>query len=393
MSMTAWPSRWSANIKPFLTADITSQPASMALSVTVASLRNVRMIPAQCCVVEMEDVLLDVLDAHLITPVCNRGATWQSRLAFRYDPGKIYSRGSSDRHCGDLLILSALTMSDVVQMVIQLGRSIRDYDHVWAIVFDAGLSDKRKAKSTWQKKFSTHHAAVDCIDRILTPVTFGIASLSQLYGIPTDHFPLAADVVKYGNNRPKRLIDVTGYGRLKQEHSVLLSQSYNHPESARMYFHTDHMNFTTVTDHYIHRRYFWKVLTNSKISLCYSHKSANPASRFRHDFVGQRWFESLAGGCAIVGYKPDCTEAEKMFGWEDALIELPAETPEIVPFLESLLNDEQRMQVIYERNYYHALVSHDWIYRIENLLSSAQLPLPPKLAERKYRLSKSASAI
>ena len=359
---------------------------------TVASIRNFNRNPAQCCVVEMEDVLVETLAAPLLTPSDHSVRSWQNRLAFRLNPLSYVSLSSSAPEPGGTLILASLTISDTVRLILALGDAIQRYEKVIAFAFDAGLSDKRYAKSGWQKRTSANYNAIKRLDLLLTPVAQGAAALAAHYDVPVEVMPLAADVLKFGSGGGQRTIDVIGYGRQQREHSDLLSATFNQPGSARTYYHTDHATAGAVIDFYSHRRFFWKMLSSSKLSLAYSHLSVNPANRFKFAFVGQRWFESIAAGCLVVGSKPECPETDQLFAWEDALIELPMETPKVLPFIEALLADTGRLQAAHQRNHHHALLQHDWAYRIAAMLERLQLPRPAGLTDRLTLLTERAAA-
>lgn len=348
----------------------------------VASLRNIRKIPAQCCLVEFEDVIADTLNATVISPIQSERQARRNKMVSRINPKCYISPPPSSPTPHRVLILVALTMSDAIKLILSMLNSIDEYEMVCAYVFDAGLRNARDNRFKWKKNLSLSYNAVRKIHHLFTPVTGSVGALSEYFDIPVHALPLAADAIKHGSGKICRPIDVTGYGRQNTTHGNLLSLAFNSPDSPRIFYHTDHITATSVTDFYSHRRFFWKILTNSKISLAYNHLDTNPDGRFKFSFLGQRWFESLAAGCLIVGRKPECPEADRLFFWRDATIELPSLPDKVVPFIEDLLLDTERLEVAHRNNYHFALTRNDWGHRIADMLDILNIPCQKGLKAR-----------
>jgi hypothetical protein len=127
------------------------------------------------------------------------------------------------------------------------------------------------------------------------------------------------------------------------------------------------------------------ILRHSKITLAFD--TIYPGMRqFPYSFITLRWFYGAATGGAIVGKRPTTPLYDELLNWEDATIELPDDPQKSVELIEELLQDTQRLESIYKRNYVESLARHDWRYRIQSMLEKVQIPLPHGLREELGKL-------
>jgi hypothetical protein len=273
-----------------------------------------------------------------------------------------------------------LDMNSLPEILASIPNRRSRFDLVCAYVFDAFIPASEYAKNSWQRQLSPYSRLISSLDYLFIPMTASLQDFQELYQIPVAMIPIACDVKKFASNKnDERYIDVLGYGRQNQEHGKIFSEVYNHPESPRIYYHTDHMHIGKIHDFYAHRRLFWKILNHSRIALAYDVMRADPQKKFTFSFVGQRWFECLTAGCLIVGNKPKYSEMNDLFFWEDATIEIPDSSQDIIPFIEALLADKERLAAAHQRNQEKARTHHDWRHRLKQIHDCLKLPLPPQL--------------
>ncbi|MCB1122946.1 MAG: glycosyltransferase, partial [Verrucomicrobiae bacterium] len=146
------------------------------------------------------------------------------------------------------------------------------------------------------------------------------------------------------------------------------------------------VHLSTLDDYTANRKYLSDIL---KRTLFFE---VNPAkfdgiveSKFQHEF-GYRYFEGIAAGCILVGLENRNPNFEKLFPWEDVLIELPTDSEEIVPFLLNLYEQKDRLRHISRANTRGALLYHDFAYRWERTLAAAGLKPTEKLLQRREAL-------
>ncbi|MEP1060092.1 glycosyltransferase [Stenomitos frigidus] len=202
------------------------------------------------------------------------------------------------------------------------------------------------------------------------------AEINSTFPIATTFLPLATDALRLGSNARQRPIDIINYGRTNLELHKCLQSYYSQPCSERLYYHST-FNSSIVHDLGEHITLHSKLLSRSRISLCFE-----PSQIDR--FCGRspilfRWFEGWAGGCTIVGKRPLSKGVASLMDWEDSTIELPDEASEWVPFLEGLLNDDQFLTANSQRNSLECLLRHDWRYRLKDMFNVLALPLSEQL--------------
>ena len=341
----------------------------------ILSNRNNRFSPSQGCLIEFEDVLVNCCNGVLIAP---KFVPTSSRLKRCFEqfinPNQIDIQPNKHNTNKHVLILVCLTIWDCsILQYIPYWR--KKFDIVCAYVFDAVLPDSGKPENFLSSSF---RSLISDLDYLFIPVTGSLEAFREKFNVPVEMIPMACDVMKFGSYQTDRCIDIIGYGRQLTKHSKILAKTYNSPNCKRIYYYTNHMKISKIHNFYGHRKLFWKLLHNSYIALAYD-VLTTPSNKFSFSFVGQRWFECLAAGCLVVGRRPVCPEANQLLNWEDATIEIPDDKDSVIPFIESLLTDEQRLQSAHYRNYINTLVHHDWRYRIADMLKCLNIDQPTPL--------------
>ncbi|MBI1367318.1 MAG: glycosyltransferase [Planctomycetes bacterium] len=335
------------------------------MQVHVLSLRNCSTEPAWGCVVEFENVIQQTCDAVLITPEYR---TLRDKLP---RPIRRLVAGYKLEHAFDnnvpkserLLVLVGLSPRSMEAMgAISDLRSV--YGKVCAYIFDA-----------WEPHFQKYAAL---FDHIFIPLTGTLDRFRSAYRVPVDYVPLAADVLNFGENRPDRYIDLLGYGRQYQPHSDYFAKEFNRRGSGGTYYHTTIDNLQ-IPSFEAHRRLFWQILRQSKLALAYDHLRTPSVRKFSAPMLGQRWFECLACGCAIVGWRPRCADADELMDWPDATIELSESPERALDEIHELLSDKPRLDRMHHNNFIQALARHDWRHRLAAMFTKMNLPLPDNL--------------
>lgn len=350
----------------------------------ILSLREVDRSPAQCCVIEFEDVLVQSLDGKLITlKSAQSGFKGNYFVPFRkqvkaYDATDIPKKETTQ---DQILMVVVMQIGQAASLLKSISNWRSRFDQVNVYVFDSIVSESVRNTPSWRWKLSSTYRTLSSIDHLFVSMSGDRDTFEQLYNIPVSVLPAACDVIKFGSGNIERSIDVNGYGRQKKEDAQQLATAFNDPQSSRIYHHTDHMSISAINDFYAHRRLFWKLLTRSAIALAYDPFAVlgSRTIKIPFSFIPARWAESLTAGCLIVGKKPNCPEAEELLFWEDATVEMPEETEEVIPFIESLLEDKERLQAAHRRNYAYALAYYDWRIRIASMLDGLSLSYPDSL--------------
>ena len=340
----------------------------------ILSSRKICSRPVQAATTEFEDVLVECCGGVLFTPAPSGDVAARGRL-----PARRTMLPPRHSRSEQVLIVVGNHLGFVVTLLASIPDYRRRFDVICAYIIDAFPFASELSKPLWRRRLSRFSRTLSSLDHLFVPIGLTAATLGDLYGVPTSFVPMACDVVRFGSGGSDRPIDLMGYGRQHAAHSAAFADAYNDPASHRIYSHTDHIVIGAITDFHRHRRLFWKNLCRSRVALAYDPLAVNPNGQFPCSFVSLRWFECLTAGCLIAGRRPTCPEMDDLFFWEDSTIEVPEKTEDVVPFMEDLLADTERLDAAHHRNYTHALAHHDWRYRIASMLDRLQLPHPEPL--------------
>lgn len=359
---------------------------------------------------EIENILVDCAEAHLVAPAPRPSYQW---LATASPPlaaplQKAMRRSIGLFHPVPEAALPKVQGEPTVLMVIGLNGSdlealaaIPDwrqrYDLVVAYVFDCWVLEAlpRLARQ---------------IDHLFIPFPEMQGTLATHLGIPVSPLPFGADVLGRGAGRSDRPVDVLSYGRNPLGyHQALLSQLgqsgsgqlyYPYPSARVERFPT--VPYGPQRFDYQHSLLLGKLLRRSKAALAFSNRytaqvestiTAHVTHRLGLPIVGYRWFEISAAGCAVLGKRPESSVIGDYLGWEDATIELPDDPQAGVEMICHLLADTKRMAAIHRRNYRENLIRNDWRHRFRAMFEQLGLPIPVKLRAQLDQLQQRYEAI
>ena len=337
--------------RPPVATEIRAQRMASRERIGIVSARQPALPPSQTCASECEDVLSAMLSAPII-PVLQG------------------DRADGTREGYDRLIYVALNYWQLSRMLEASAPLRRRSGSAQAYVFDSFHSylerwvDRVPPPLRRPARRLRHELRnVGALDRIFIPTEALVEAQQAFLEVPVTYLPIGVDAVAFGSERVDRSIDVNGYGRQPPALTRHLSDVMNIHDGPHRFHHTDHVQIGLVTDPVRHRRQFWRTLADSRVALAYAPEAYDPAKRFDCSFVGQRWYESLAAGCVIMGQAPSSEDAARLFDWPDALIELPGEPADAWRAIRDLLDDPARIARLSRRNYRKALARHDWRHR------------------------------
>ncbi|PQO45418.1 glycosyltransferase [Blastopirellula marina] len=309
----------------------------------VSAVTNASM-PAMACVSEFEETILDTFQCDHV----------------RLSEGESIEHGKRYK----VVFVVAISFSQLVQMLRKL-RKYRLGGKLVAFVFDAFLSRRYMKLPSILREWTSYHKVISSLDCLYTPMLSLVDFYKETLGVEIQFLPIGVDALKYGYGGSEgRWVDVNGYGRQPPEVTRVLSDFYNTGRNG-FFYHTNHMKIQMLTDIAQHRAMFWQLLRSSRLALAYSPESFDPDKRFECSFVGQRWFESLAAGCVVVGKRPSATEVDELLDWEDSTIDLPDDAESALEEILGLSKQNDRIEAAARRNHSMVLARHDWRFRIE----------------------------
>ena len=108
---------------------------------------------------------------------------------------------------------------------------------------------------------------------------------------------------------------------------------------------------------------------------------------------GPRFFEGAAAGTIMIGEYPINEEFKKIFHWPDAVVHIPYGHHNVDIIIDEIDKQPERQNQIQKNNVFQSLLQHDWAYRWETVLKTAELKPMPELYERKKRLKNLSETI
>ena len=319
----------------------------MKRNLIILSNRNDEHSPAMCCMVELEDVLIKDFGAELRSRrnpgVIQGQCTIICVILAFYQLGPLEKQLAQYKQAGHEVIVYAFDSWDIADLLYSRRRNVRD------AIFPSNKIE-------------------NVVDRICVAFRPVVDLVSASHRTLLRHIPLAADTSLANGLNANRPISVLAYGRQLPEITSMIAEVMNDPAGDMIFHHTDHLQVDHIINRRIHRLHFWKMAQSAQIALAYDPKITSP-HRATISIIGQRWYESLAAGCVVVGKRPDTEEAEELLDWQDSTIELPADPADALEAICGLLRDPRRISEIRERNVAQVRARHDWRHRIPLMLS------------------------
>jgi len=191
-------------------------------------------------------------------------------------------------------------------------------------------------------------------------------------------------------NPPRRSIDVLSIGRRSQVlHQALMRMA---EEDGKFYVY-DTINALRAYSLDEHRSMIANMAKRSRYFIVSPGKFDKPAETGGQVEFGYRYFEAAAPGAIMIGMRAENKEFDKIFNWEDAVIEVPFTSDAIVSTIRELDKQPERQMKISHMNMLQCLLHHDWAHRWEAVLNIAGMQPHPMLMNRQQRLRTLATTI
>jgi hypothetical protein len=207
------------------------------------------------------------------------------------------------------------------------------------------------------------------------------------------YLPAGIDTLRFCPypNPPARCIDVLSIGRKASAvHKALMRMAR---EDGKFYVY-DTINDLHAYNLDEHRLMMANMAKRSRYFIVSPGKFDNLAETGGQSEFGYRYFEAAAPGTVMIGMRPaNNKEFDKIFNWQDAVIEVPFTSDEIVSVIRELDKEPERQMKIRQTNVIQCLLNHDWVYRWEAVLSLVGMQPMPMLQSRKQRLKDLAEIV
>jgi len=375
-----------------------TQTASGDGSVLLLSMRRLAKLVAYCIEYEFEDVIAELTAADRIEADDQAGLEF-SRRVYRYT--RLLS--------GSKRVARALTTT---RTTFKLERDYElffpVFNHVHELFALACIPEWRKrcrVAACYISELWLHqlpHYLVEMLaefDHIFLGVIHPVKEVAQIAGRPCTYLPLAADVLKFSPfpGLPERFIEVCNLGRRsKVTHEALLRVAkqqdfmYHYDTVAASGMDLKQITFR-VQDAAEHRFLLASVLRRSRYYFAYRGFVNAPEFTKGRDEISARFYEGAAAGTVMLGEPPDTAQFKSEFDWDDVVIPVPFDCPDIGRIINELDADPQRLARIRRNNVANAALRHDWVYRLRTVLQTLDIPVTEAMLAREKRLQVLAS--
>jgi len=209
----------------------------------------------------------------------------------------------------------------------------------------------------------------------------------------SQYLPAGIDTLRFCPypNPPARSIDVLSIGRRAPvTHKALMRMA---EEDGKFYVY-DTINALRAHNLDEHRSMIANLAKRSRYFIVSPGKFDSLKQTGGQTEFGYRYFEAAAPGTIMIGMRaPNNKEFDRIFNWEDAVIEVPFTSDTIVDTIRELDKQPERQMRISQTNTLQCLLHHDWVYRWEAILNMVGMQPLPMLQARKRRLAELAEIV
>lgn len=235
-------------------------------------------------------------------------------------------------------------------------------------------------------------------DHVFTGLQHCVEDVARVTGRPCSYLPLAVDVLRFAPAAPDqpRPIDVCNIGRRSQvTHQALLKDAAR--RHGFYYYDTVAASGTDMKQRTFrvdnaqeHRMMLATILKHSRYFIANRSHVNNPEFTAGRDEISARFYEGMAAGTVMIGEAPRTAEFERQFDWEDAVIHLPFDSPDVGSILAELGSQQHRLATVRARNVSEAALRHDWLHRIRAVFDLLGLAPTEKMQQRAEQLAQIA---
>jgi hypothetical protein len=350
------------------------------------SLRRLESHVARSHGYEFEDVILDGLeDAALFAP--ERG--WAAEPLIR---SKNWFSKRTPRAGALPSGLRPIRMAQDIDLFFYSVAQLRDLNFLSAL-----RGWRRRAaravcwlQELWVDGIERERALVERLnefDLVICSFAETVAPLQKVLSVPVVYLPWGVDTLRFCPypDPPRRAIDMLSIGvRHPATHAALVDHA---DRTGQFYSYETISGRATMPDYRAHRDNYIGQLKRSRYFFSYIAKVERMQERGRQIEFGLRYVEGTAAGAVLLGNQIESDAFDEHFGWEDSVIDVPYDCPEIGAIIDGLDARPERLAAIRRRNIVESLKRHDHLHRWEKVLELVGMAPHPKLIARRKALA------
>lgn len=365
--------------------------------VLILSLRNIRDFIYNACLFEFEDYICNIDEVDLITPsqsnLTSKIIEKSAKAAIRTSKSKI---PESFYQINPLLEAWDLNQNyDLFFVILDDCTSFLKINFIqkWrekcnkAICYIAESWNYELEKQKYYFKFFQD------FDLIFSGINHTTEELAQLIDRPCKYLPVGVDAASFYPDKPysQRAVDVYNIGRRSPiTHEALLKFAQQKNKNYDYDLYKSSQSNSPGNREQLRKRTATRI-KNSRYFIANYAKANLPNTKYQE--IPYRYFEGAAGGTVLIGCPPDTAVFKQYFDWQDCIIPIPVDAPNIGEVIAELNSQPERLARISRDNVVNSLLKHDWVYRWQEILAAANLEPSSKILSRKAYLQKLALSI
>ena len=229
-------------------------------------------------------------------------------------------------------------------------------------------------------------------DHIFLGVRNEVENVAKITGRPCSYLPPSIDSLKFCPypTLSHRSIYVLSMGRRSPiTHQALMDLA----QQEQIFYYYDTIRNLEARNNREHRTLISNLAKRSRYFIAHRANINEDFKTKGKEEVGYRFFEGAAAGTVMLGEHPTHEEFYKHFDWQDAVIKIPFDAPDIGDLIAELDEQPERLARIRKDNVVNSLLRHDFVYRWQEILAKVGLKPTPKMLSRETALSKLAWSI
>jgi hypothetical protein len=364
--------------------------------VVLLSMRQLSRLVGYCAAYEFEDIVAEVMGAEIVAPTDQRGLDVSRRVykATRLLTGSRRLAESLRPHA------TARTLTSGHDLFLAVFNHPYELFTLNAI---AGWRERCRVAAcylveAWEGGLPTYLLELlRGFDHVFVGVRDTTERTAQITGRPCSYLPMGVDTLRFHPSRAgsPRAIDVCGIGRrskITHEALVRLAQTkglfYFYDTVAQASIGRGILKQVTfqVTDHREHRLLLANLLKRTRYFIANRAHADQPSWTGGVDEIAARFYEGAAAGAIMIGDPPQTDDFRDQFGWQDSVVRMPFDAPDVGDLIRQLDADPERTTRIRRDNVTNALLRHDWVYRLRAVLETLGVPPPAPLVAREQSL-------
>ncbi len=369
-------------------------------------MREIADLVAFCCLYEFEDVISEIDAVDIFKPASYDDIQFSRKI---YKLAKYLTKSSRIAN-----FIVPIKKPVILQKDYQLFFPIFNSPfELFALPYLQNWRNKSQKAvcyiaEVWQENIPTCKYLLELLkdfDHIFLSVSNMTEEIAKITGRPCTYLPPGVDALKFSPYplNPHRSIDVCSLGRRSSiTHKALLDIAqqrkffYYHDtvkiKDPQMKNNDKHQTFR-VNNPQEHRNVLANIIKRSRYFIANRANANEPYLTKGKEEIGYRFFEGAAAGSIMIGDPPKTEKFQQYFDWEDSVIEIPFDAPNIGDIIAELDAQPKRLERIRRDNVMNSLLRHDWVHRLRTVFEAVDLKPTENMLLREAKLKALANKI